>query len=166
MEANRCVFGRYLNFLTKRRRTHGTHCKHTNHDPKRGHDSKAQKCYFLQQRVDYLGHIVSPGKLEVASKTVEAVQKVRPSHDVSSVRSFLGICNVYRRFMPNFARIEVTLTKNLKKEETDKWDSLNEVETTAFEDLKERFTEPPVLSLPQMNLAYIVNTDAYHSQIG
>ena len=78
---------------------------------------KLKKCQFLQQRVDYLGHIVSPRKLAVASKSVEAVKKMRPPHDVSSLRSFLGLCNVYRRFVPNFARIATPLTKKLKKEE-------------------------------------------------
>ena len=91
---------------------------------------------------------------------------MNPPHDVSSLRSFLGLCNVYRRFVPNFARIVVPFTKKLKKEGTDKWDFLNDAETKVFEELKQRLAEPPVLSLPRMNLTYIVDTDACDIQIG
>ena len=166
MEGHHCVPGQYRNILTNRRRTYGTHRECPIHAEKCRYDVKAQEVPIPTTTSTLPGDIVSPGKLAVASKTVEAVQKMRPSHDVSSLRSFLELCNVYRRFVPNFARIATPLTKKLKKDEAEKWDSLDEKETVAFEELKRRLAEPPILSLPRMHLTYIVDTDACDSQIG
>ena len=65
---------------------------------------KPSKCHLFAQTVDYLGHKVSPGRLEVAIKNTEPLKKCLYPSTQSHLRSFLGLCNVYRRFVPNFAR--------------------------------------------------------------
>ena len=80
-----------------------------------GFSLKLKKCYFLQSKVDYLGHIVSPEKLAVESKTCNAVQQMHEPNNLTELRSFLRLCNVFRRFVENFARIAHPLTQRLRR---------------------------------------------------
>jgi len=79
------------------------------------------------------------------------------------VRSFIGMCNVFRRFVPNFARIATPLT--------DLMGSTAPVTPTpeqlvAFEELKRRLTQPPVLALPRAGHKYVLDVDACGTQVG
>lgn len=126
---------------------------------------KLKKCFYIQKRVDYLGHMVSPGRLLVAAKTVQAVQKMLPPTYLTSLRSFLVLCNVYRKFVPNFARIAAPLTKKLRKDNPDKWERLKEDETEAFNKFKDFLAKPPVLALPRLGQTYTVDSDACDKQV-
>ena len=64
------------------------------------------------------------------------------------MRSFLGLCNVYRKFVQNFTRIAAPLNKNLNKNQPTKWDALTDKEMEAFETLKQKLISPPFLALP------------------
>ena len=82
------------------------------------------------------------------------------------MRSFLGLCNVYQRFVPNLPRISNPLNAKLWKGEAQKWGELNEDETKAFETLKEKLLNPPILTLPRIGRRYTIYTDACNVQIG
>ena len=43
---------------------------------KAGLTIRLNKCFFMHEKIEYLGHIVKPGQLQVAPKTTEAVQKM------------------------------------------------------------------------------------------
>ena len=133
---------------------------------KAGVSLKLAKCKFFDASVDYLGHVVRPGQLEVASRTVDAVRQFKTPADQGELRSFLGMCNVYRRFVPNFARVAAPLNQKLKKGEPFQFDSLNDEEYKAFADLKVRLISPPVLALPRHGLRYTLDTDACAHQVG
>ena len=36
---------------------------------------KLKKCFFFVDSVDYLGHVIRPGLLQVAEKNIESIQK-------------------------------------------------------------------------------------------
>ena len=127
---------------------------------------KLAKCSFFDQSVDYLGHVIKPGKLEVASKTVDAIRQARPPTDQTQLRSFLGMCNVYRRFVENFARIAAPLNKKLRKGEPFEFGHLNDAEHSAFLTLKDKLVNPPILALPRHNYHYTLDTDACEDQVG
>ncbi len=76
---------------------------------------KLKKCHLFQSKVDYLGHVVFPGKLSVAKDKTRAVGKASFSKDLTQMRSFLGACNVYRKFVPNMAKLARLLNDMLKK---------------------------------------------------
>ena len=131
-----------------------------------GFSLKLSKCSFFKNEVDYLGHVVSPGKLAVAQKTTEAVAKFKLPETQTHIKSFLGLCNVYRRFVPNFARVSAPLNSMLKKGEPVKLPPLNEAQLASYNALKQALISPPILRLPKKDLPYSVDTDACGHQVG
>ncbi len=77
---------------------------------------KLKKCSFLTNKVKYLGHLIEPGRLSVDKASVAALQEALPPRNKTELRSFLGMCNVYRRFVHNYAKIVHPLNVLLKKE--------------------------------------------------
>jgi hypothetical protein len=51
------------------------------------------KCKFYYNRVEYLGHMIYPGGLDVVASKVEVVMSISRPKDVSRLRAFLGLCN-------------------------------------------------------------------------
>ena len=51
---------------------------------------KLKKCEFFQPRVDYLGHVITPGKLAVALDNTKAFADCTFPRNVTQMRSFLG----------------------------------------------------------------------------
>ena len=60
---------------------------------------KLRKCQFFRKSLDYLGHVLLPGRIAIAKDNTSAISEATFPHDVTSLRSFLGACNVYRRFI-------------------------------------------------------------------
>ena len=82
---------------------------------------------------------------------------------VEDVRSFLGLCGFYRRFVKNFSTISAPLSELLHKDIKYHWD---EPQNTAFLRLKESMLTRPVLILPDPLLSYTVTTDASGYGVG
>jgi Reverse transcriptase (RNA-dependent DNA polymerase) len=76
---------------------------------------KLSKCFFFKDTVDYLGHVIRPGKLAVAVKNTESLRSALSPTTQTELRSFLGLCNVYRRFAPGFSKVAGPLNHLLKK---------------------------------------------------
>jgi Reverse transcriptase (RNA-dependent DNA polymerase) len=68
-----------------------------------------KKCHFFSETVDYLGHVMRPGRLGVAEKNTTALKTAPLPRTQTELRSFLGLCNVYRRFVPRFSAIAAPL---------------------------------------------------------
>jgi hypothetical protein len=66
--------------------------------------------------VDYLGHVIRPGRLEVAEKNTAALKETMFRKTQTELKSFLGLCNVYRRFDAPFAAISALLTALLRND--------------------------------------------------
>jgi len=60
---------------------------------------KAKKCHLFQEEVEYLGHIVGRGQLKVQDKNIRGLKEASLPRCKKELRSFLGMCNVYRRFV-------------------------------------------------------------------
>jgi hypothetical protein len=100
------------------------------------------KCEFHVQEVKYLGLIVGTSGIRMDPSKVAAVVDWPKPLSVKDVQSFLGFANFYRRFIKNFAKKALPLTKLTKKDTPFVWD---EACTQAFESLKKAFTSAPVL---------------------
>lgn len=127
---------------------------------------KLPKCTFSAQSVDYLGHRFHPGKLEVASKNLKALEGFKEPRNHTQLRSFIVLCNVYRRFVPKFARVAAPLTALPQKGQDFELEPFTDEQREAFELLKKALANPPILRLPRMDLPFSVDTDACEYQVG
>lgn len=74
---------------------------------------KMTKCSFFSDPIDYHSHVTAPGKLHIATKNTKAIRALQYPTTVSQLQSFSGLCNGYRSFVPNFAKLASTLNKKL-----------------------------------------------------
>ena len=126
---------------------------------------KVNKCHFFQKEVEYLGHMVKPGQLEIDRTNVESLRNARPPTNKTQLRSFLGLCNVYRRFIDDFTGLAHPLNQQLKKGTPESFE-LDATQLDSFNKLIERVCSPPVLALPKAGLPYSVDCDASDYGIG
>ena len=63
-----------------------------------------ENCTWFSGEVEYLGHIVRPGQLHVHNKNVVALKNASLHATKTQLNSFLGMCNVCRRFVRDFAK--------------------------------------------------------------
>ena len=66
---------------------------------------KREKCAFLQNSVEYLGHRLDAQGVHASSSKVEAIQQAPAPKNVMELRSFLGMINYYGKFIPNLSSL-------------------------------------------------------------
>ena len=121
------------------------------------------KCQFWLDRVAFLGHVVSAEGISIDLQKIEAIVDWKPSTNVTEVRSFLGLAGYYRKFVEGFSKIATPLTKLTRKEEKLIW---SEACQNSFDELKQRLTTEPVLTLPSGSEGFIVYCDASRQGLG
>ena len=124
---------------------------------------KPSKCQFAAKRILYLGHYISKEGIEVNEEKIEAVKSYPSPTNVKQLRSFLGLANFYRRFVPGYAQIATPLNKLLKKDARYEWKEACE---EAFQKLKKALTSAPLLGHPNLAKEFILRTDASADAIG
>ena len=68
-----------------------------------------KKCSLFQHEVPFLGHIVSQDSVRTDPQKVAVVEKWPVPASVAEVRSFLGLCTYYHRFVQDFASVAAPL---------------------------------------------------------
>jgi len=127
---------------------------------------KPSKCHLFQQEVEYLGHVVRPGQLLVNQKNIKSLAQALLPRTQTELKSFLGMCNVYRRFIKDDAHIGKPRTKLTSKKLTHVLHPLDAAQLAAFEYLKKRLTSTSILALPRREGLFILDTDACAVQVG
>ncbi|XP_044724438.1 reverse transcriptase (RNA-dependent DNA polymerase) domain-containing protein [Hirsutella rhossiliensis] len=106
---------------------------------KADHEAKVRR--VLQALADAGLHL-DPAKCEFSVQEQRAIREWEALTTVKGVRSFLGFANYYRIFIPDYAKITQSLDALLKKGTAFHW---GRAENEAFQELKRRFCESPVL---------------------
>ena len=73
--------------------------------------AKFSKCEFWLREVQFLGHLVNQKGILVDPAKIEAMMKWEVPKSPSEIRSFLGLAGYYRRFIQDFSKIAVPLTR-------------------------------------------------------
>jgi transposase InsO family protein len=116
-----------------------------------------RKCEFNVTRTKYLGFIITTDGIEVDPEKVSAVVNWQTPSNVQGIQSFLGFCNFYRRFIPEYGKIAKPLVQLTK---TGIAFQFNRKCWDAFEELKARLTSAPVLRHYDPELESMIETDA------
>jgi transposase InsO family protein len=124
---------------------------------------KLSKCKFCVSEVDYLGHVVGRGGIKVDPQKTRAIEEARAPTSKKELRSFLGLANFYRRFVPNLAELAAPLTVLTGKNTRFAW---GEVQQRAFEAVKRELAQTPVLAYPNLERPFRVRSDACGVAIG
>jgi hypothetical protein len=118
---------------------------------------KPEKCDFEKQQVDYLGFIIKPGEITMDPNKLSGIADWPSPKTVKQVRSFLGFCNFYRRFIYRFSHMAKPLTELTKKGKPFEWTQECE---NAFQLMKAQFLKAPVLRMPDPTQPLYLETDA------
>ncbi|KAK7925636.1 hypothetical protein WMY93_007946 [Mugilogobius chulae] len=143
------------------------------------------KCQFCQSQVKYVGHIVSEAGIATDPEKVAVVKNWPEPTDLKSLRSFLGFCGYYRRFIASYSTIVRPLTeltkgypptqnKNKVKDPTktylkpsepfkERWD---ESCRKAFRKIIDCLTNAPVLAFADPTKPYVLHVDASMNGLG
>ncbi|GJS87555.1 putative reverse transcriptase domain-containing protein [Tanacetum coccineum] len=119
--------------------------------------AKFSKCEFWLREVQFLGHVINGNGIHVDPSKIEAVKNWKAPRTPTEVRSFLGLAGYYRRFIENFSKIAKSLTILTQKCKTFDW---GEEQELAFQTLKDKLCNAPVLALPDGPEDFVVYCDA------
>lgn len=122
-----------------------------------------KKCSLFRKEVKFLGHVISPEGIRTDPEKIEAVRDWPRPADKHEVRSFLGLCTYYRRFVEGFADIAKPLHKLTEQNAVFSWSRDCD---NAFRRLKAALCSSPILSYPQPKGLYVLDTDASNLGIG
>ncbi|MES9882597.1 MAG: reverse transcriptase family protein, partial [Sedimenticola sp.] len=145
---------------------------------------KLRKCHFFQRKVTFLGHQVSGEGVATYSEKTAAIRGWKQPTTEKQLRIFLGLAGYYRRFVRGFSQIaaplHALLTKQAHRKSTRKRSNLPASEqfdtpfvsrwnsscTEAFETLKTRLVNSPILGYPDFSKPFILETDASFQGLG
>jgi len=123
-----------------------------------------EKCSLLKKEVKFLGHIITSEGIRTDHSKVEAIDKFERPKCIKNLRSFLGLCNYYRRFINKYAE-KARILEALCGKGNEKLVWSDQCEES-FNQLKSALQETPVLAYPDFNKVFILDTDASFDAIG
>ncbi len=145
------------------------------------------KCQFCQPQVKYVGHIVSADGIATDPDKVEVVKHWREPTHLKPLKSFLGFCSYYRRFIANYSAIVRPLSE-LTKGYAPTWQDPNTRKSVgpnkyfkpsepfgerwtpdcqkSFERIRDCLINAPVLAFADPTKTYILHVDASMNGLG
>jgi len=109
------------------------------------------------------GYIISAEGVRTDHEKTEALRSWPVPKDKHELRSYLGLCTYYRRFVKGFADIARPLHKLTENDRPFEWDQKCQ---GAFDHLKNALCTAPILAYPRAGCQFIVDTDASNVGIG
>ncbi|SOV03415.1 uncharacterized protein UDID_18660 [Ustilago sp. UG-2017a] len=122
--------------------------------------AKAEKCQFSTSQTKFLGFVVSDQGVSMDPSKTEVITNWPVPTSVHDVQVFLGFCNFYRKFIPQYSRTAYPLTQLLRKEAQSTPFAWNHAAQHAFEQLRSSFSTDTILHHFDPARPIIVETDA------
>ena len=130
---------------------------------------RLSKCEVFKSEINYLAHHVSRKGVLPLMKNLESIAQCPPPDTYTKVKSFVGLVGHYRHFIKGFAKIAAPLydltsgdNKDKKSEHVDLPPKAHE----AFDRLKAACLQAPILSFPDFDKPFLLETDASERGLG
>ncbi len=114
-----------------------------------------KKCEFVVTSVVYFRHRILPNGIMVHWAKVVAILEIPNPTDVHTLKNFIGLCNYYKICVQDFNTIVYPFYALLEKDVAWTW---SEEVKEAFNTLKEKLLEFPILKRPDFNKIFILHT--------
>jgi hypothetical protein len=124
---------------------------------------KPEKCEFAKGEIEYLGVIIGQNKIRMDPRKLKGIADWPVPRNPTEVRQFLGFTGYYRYFMPNYSKIARPLLDLTKKGLVWRWER---PQHNAFKELKTRMCCSPVLTQPDFEKKFYLQTDASAYGVG
>jgi hypothetical protein len=124
-----------------------------------------EKCSFDMERVHYLGYIIDKHDIHVDPAKIQVIRDWPTPTTLTKLQSFLGLSNFYCRFMLGFSHIAWVVSQITRGGGKEKF-AWGWSQQQAFDDLKQRLCSTPILSLPDLQEPFEIETDASDYVVG
>lgn len=128
-----------------------------------GFTLRGSKCFFGKTSISHLGFEYSSSGVTPTTEKIDSIAQWPTPTSPKEVRSFLGLVNFYRRFIPKFSDLAAPLNKLTGSKVTFHWQKEHD---DAFLALKEALSSPPLLDYPRHGDQFILATDASDVGLG
>lgn len=123
----------------------------------------ADKSFFCQGEIEYLGYWITRDGISPLPKKVGAIQRLARPKTKRELRSFLGLINYYRDMWIRRSDVLAPLTRMTSAKSTFKWTKEAE---QAFHTIKQIVSQHVLLSHPDFSKPFEIHTDASKYQLG
>ena len=121
------------------------------------------KCQFGVSEIEYLGYHVSAVGVKLSESKKQGLLVLTAPSNQSQLRSFLGLANYFRDFIPQYSSRAALLYRLAAPRSKFVWD---EVSQSAFDDLKAAVSNAPMLHHIDYGLPIVLRTDASTQGVG
>ena len=121
------------------------------------------KCKFGLTEIEFLGVRVNADGIRPAEEKIQAMRNMSQPKNKDELGSFLGLANHYQEYIPMYAHLANPLYQLKKKDAKFIWSESCE---KAFQEIKEKLYQAPILKIPDMSKPFIVQTDASDVAMG
>ena len=80
---------------------------------------KLKKCNFAQEKIEYLGHVISYNQISLHPRNLQKIKSMKEPKNVKELQAFLGTINYYRRFIVGLSYLTEPLLVNLRNRPKD-----------------------------------------------
>ena len=98
--------------------------------------------------MQYVGHVSRPGRERVLERNLRALRGLWYSETQTQMNIFLGMCDVYRCFVADSAKIAKQLTALTSTKLPKRLPPPREEKSEVLEELRRRLLAGPILPLP------------------
>jgi hypothetical protein len=122
-----------------------------------------KKCKFSQKSLVYLRNVIDGGELKIDLAKMEAIMKWPIPTNVIEVMSFVGASQYLRKFIASFTVAAAPLHAITSIGKSFQW---GKNQQKAFDELKRKISQGTILTLPNLQNPFEVETDASRYSMG
>ena len=130
---------------------------------------KPTKCDLFRMELIYLAHHMSKDGVKPSKKNVASIIACSPPKTYTDIWSFTGVVGHYRHFIKGFAHIAAPLyhlISGVNKDKKSESVELSPEALEAFNILKEKCVNAPVLAFPDFKKPFLLEMDAFGKGLG